>query len=47
MEHGENPEKFSIVAEAEKSRWAMGCFREGFERDMCFYHGAIETQKIS
>src|SRR5947209_606589 len=27
IEHGMDPEKFSIITEAEKNRWAMGCFR--------------------
>ena len=45
IEHGEDPEKFSIVTEAEKNRWAMRCFREYLERDIRFYQGAIERKE--
>ncbi|CAG8540355.1 4027_t:CDS:1, partial [Paraglomus brasilianum] len=34
IEHGINPKKFSIITEAEKNRWAMGCFRGDLERDI-------------
>ncbi|CAG8659649.1 6095_t:CDS:1, partial [Diversispora eburnea] len=27
IEHGMDPEKFSVITEAEKNRWAGGCFR--------------------
>ncbi|CAG8794722.1 10399_t:CDS:1, partial [Gigaspora rosea] len=37
VEHGMDPEKFSIVTEAEKNRWTMGCFRGDLERDIRFY----------
>ena len=47
IKHGMDPEKFSVITEAEKNRWAMGCFREDLERDIRFYRGGIERQKIS
>ncbi|CAG8627688.1 7913_t:CDS:2, partial [Paraglomus occultum] len=34
IEHGINPKEFSIITEAEKNRWAMGCFRGDLERDI-------------
>ncbi|CAG8582126.1 11341_t:CDS:2 [Paraglomus brasilianum] len=34
IEHGMDPEKFSVIAEAEKNRWTMGCFRADLERDI-------------
>ncbi|CAG8559163.1 2314_t:CDS:2, partial [Racocetra fulgida] len=37
IEHGMDPEKFSVITEAEKNRWAMGCFRGDLERDIRFY----------
>ena len=40
-----DPEKFSIVTEAEKNRWAMKCFRGYLERDIRFYQGALERKK--
>ena len=45
IEHGMDPEKFSVITEAEKNRWAMGCFREDLERDIRFYRGGIERQE--
>jgi len=45
IEHGIDPEKFSVIIEAEKNRWAMGCFREDLERDIRFYRGGIERQE--
>nr|CAG8654482.1 7963_t:CDS:2 [Entrophospora candida] len=39
IEHGEDPEKFSIITEAEKNRWAMECFHNDLERDIRFYQG--------
>ncbi|CAG8658291.1 1859_t:CDS:2, partial [Racocetra fulgida] len=45
IEHGINPKEFSITTEAEKNRWAMGCFRGDLERDIHFYHGAIERKE--
>ena len=44
VEHGLDPEKFSIVTEAEKKRWADKCFRGDLERDIGFYRGAIERK---
>ncbi|CAH1771004.1 10334_t:CDS:1, partial [Entrophospora sp. SA101] len=43
--HGMDPKKFSVITEAEKNRWAMGCFREDLERDIHFYRGGIERQE--
>jgi len=45
IEHGMDPEKFSVVTEVEKNRWAMGCFREDLERYIRFYRGGIERQE--
>src|SRR5256885_1593744 len=45
VEHGLDPEKFSIVTEAEKKRWADKCFRGDLERDIGFYRGAIERKE--
>ena len=40
-----DPEEFSIITEAEKNRWTMGCFRGDLERDIRFYRGGIERQE--
>ncbi|CAH1766072.1 5728_t:CDS:2 [Entrophospora sp. SA101] len=40
-----DPEKFSIVTEAEKNRWAMECFRNDLESDIHFYQGALERKE--
>ncbi|CAG8608734.1 3227_t:CDS:2, partial [Paraglomus brasilianum] len=45
IEHGMNPKKFSIITEAEKNRWNMGCFRGDLERDIHFYRGGIERKE--
>ncbi|CAH1761044.1 3000_t:CDS:2 [Entrophospora sp. SA101] len=45
IEHGMDPENFSIITEAEKNRWAMGCFRGDLERDIRFYRGGIESKE--
>nr|CAG8585900.1 7794_t:CDS:2 [Entrophospora candida] len=45
IEHGEDPDKFSIITEAEKNRWAMRCFRDDLERDIHYYHSAIEIKE--
>ncbi|CAH1766752.1 4168_t:CDS:1, partial [Entrophospora sp. SA101] len=45
IEHGEDPEKFSIVTETEKNRWAIRCFRGDLERDIRFYQGALERKE--
>ncbi|CAG8682623.1 1596_t:CDS:2, partial [Ambispora gerdemannii] len=45
IKHGINPKEFSIITEAEKNRWTMGCFRGNLERDIRLYHGAIERKE--
>ncbi|CAG8825207.1 21200_t:CDS:1, partial [Gigaspora rosea] len=45
IEHGLDPEKFTVITEAEKKRWSMGCFREDLERDIRFYRGGIERKE--
>ncbi|CAG8591959.1 17728_t:CDS:2 [Racocetra fulgida] len=45
IEHKMNPEKFSVITEAEKTRWTMGCFRGDLERDIRFYQGGIERNE--
>ncbi|CAG8621364.1 10364_t:CDS:1, partial [Ambispora leptoticha] len=45
IEHKMDPEKFSIVTEAEKNRWDGECFREDLERDIRFYRGGIERKE--
>ena len=45
VEHGLDPEKFSIVTEADKKRWAGESFRGILEVDMRFYCGAIEGKE--
>ncbi|CAH1768238.1 2527_t:CDS:2, partial [Entrophospora sp. SA101] len=45
IEHGMDPDKFSVITEAEKNRWAMGCFREDLERDIRFYRSGIERNE--
>src|SRR4051794_18344410 len=45
IEHGLDPEKFSIVTEAEKKRWADKIFRGELEREIGLYRGAIERKK--
>ncbi|CAG8647907.1 10414_t:CDS:1, partial [Gigaspora rosea] len=47
IEHGMDPEKFSVITEAEKNRWAMECFRGDLERDIRFYRGGIERKEDS
>ncbi|CAG8769123.1 6470_t:CDS:1, partial [Ambispora leptoticha] len=42
IEHGMDPENFSIITEAERNRWAIDCFRGDLERDIRFYRGGIE-----
>ncbi|CAH1768891.1 10109_t:CDS:2, partial [Entrophospora sp. SA101] len=34
-----------LLAIAEKNRWAMECFHDDLERDICFYQGAIERKE--
>ncbi|CAG8579495.1 1119_t:CDS:2, partial [Ambispora gerdemannii] len=45
IEHGIDPEKFLVITEAEKNRWAMGCFRGNLKRDICFYRDGIERKE--
>ncbi|CAG8665483.1 1002_t:CDS:2 [Ambispora gerdemannii] len=45
IKHGINPKEFSIITEAEKNRWAMGCFRGDLKRDIRFYRGGIERKE--
>ena len=45
VEHGLDPEKFSIVTEADKKRWDSESFRSILEVDMGFYCGAIERKE--
>ena len=47
VEHGLDPEKFSIVTEADKKRWAGESFRGILEVDMRFYCGGVERKYIS
>ncbi|CAB4379311.1 unnamed protein product [Rhizophagus irregularis] len=45
VEHGLDPEKFSIVTEAEKHRWDVKCFRGDLERDILIYRSSIEKNE--
>ncbi|RIA82562.1 hypothetical protein C1645_743700 [Glomus cerebriforme] len=45
IEHGLDPEKFLIVTEADKKRWAGESFRGILEVDMRFYCGAIKRKE--
>ncbi|CAG8605181.1 13170_t:CDS:2, partial [Ambispora gerdemannii] len=45
IEHKMDPEKFSIITEAEKNRWVVGCFPADLERDICLYHGGIKRNE--
>ncbi|CAG8615474.1 4657_t:CDS:2, partial [Diversispora eburnea] len=45
IEHGMDPEKFSVITEAEKKRWTMGCFRADLKRDICLYCGGIKRNE--
>ncbi|RHZ81283.1 hypothetical protein Glove_122g45 [Diversispora epigaea] len=47
IEHGMDPENFSVITEAEKNRWAMGCFRGDLERDIRCYQGGIKRKEDS
>ncbi len=38
-------EKFSVITEDEKNRWAMGCFPADLERDIRFYRGGIKRNE--
>ncbi|CAB4382495.1 unnamed protein product [Rhizophagus irregularis] len=42
VEHGLDPEKFSIVTGAEKHRWSVKCFRGDLDRDILIYRRSIE-----
>ncbi|RHZ52562.1 hypothetical protein Glove_460g17 [Diversispora epigaea] len=45
IEHGIDPEKFSVITEAEKKRWSMGCFPADLERDIRLYRGGIKRNE--
>ncbi|CAG8686621.1 2191_t:CDS:2, partial [Ambispora leptoticha] len=45
IEHKMDPGKFSIITEAEKKRWIMGCFRDDLERDIRCYQGGIKRKE--
>ncbi|CAG8656389.1 7835_t:CDS:1, partial [Diversispora eburnea] len=45
IKHKIDPEKFSVITEAEKKRWSMGCFRGDLERDIRFYRGGIKKNE--
>ncbi|CAG8474032.1 10299_t:CDS:2, partial [Ambispora leptoticha] len=45
IEHGIDPEKFSVITEAEKKRWDGECFRGDLERDIRFYKGGINRKE--
>ncbi|RHZ72314.1 hypothetical protein Glove_243g7 [Diversispora epigaea] len=45
IKHGIDPEKFSVITEAEKNRWTMGCFRADLERDIRLYRGGIKRNE--
>ncbi|CAG8666791.1 5727_t:CDS:1, partial [Ambispora gerdemannii] len=45
IEHKMDPEKFSIITEAEKNRWAVGCFPADLERDIRLYRGGIKRNE--
>ncbi|CAG8597136.1 1129_t:CDS:2 [Diversispora eburnea] len=45
IEHKMDPEKFSVITEAEKNRWAMGCFRADLKRDIRLYRGGIKRNE--
>jgi len=39
------PKKFLSITEAEKKRWAMGCFPADLERDIRLYRGGIKRNE--
>ncbi|RHZ81504.1 hypothetical protein Glove_120g4 [Diversispora epigaea] len=45
IEHKMDSEKFSVIIEAEKKRWAMGCFLADLERDIRLYRGGIKRNE--
>ncbi|CAG8641437.1 6263_t:CDS:2, partial [Diversispora eburnea] len=45
IEYEMDPEKFSVITEAEKKRWTMGCFRGDLERDIRCYCGGIKKNE--
>ncbi|CAG8645175.1 8741_t:CDS:2, partial [Diversispora eburnea] len=47
IEYGMDPEKFSVITEAEKKRWDRKYFREDLKRDIRFYRGGIERKEDS
>src|SRR5688572_5054842 len=42
IEHGIDPEKFSIITEAEKNRWAIRYFPADLKRGIRLYRGGIK-----
>ncbi|CAG8594813.1 10679_t:CDS:2 [Diversispora eburnea] len=40
-----DPEKFSVITEAEKKRWTMDCFCSDLEKDICYYQGEIKRKE--
>ncbi|GES99910.1 hypothetical protein GLOIN_2v921480 [Rhizophagus clarus] len=45
VKHSLDPEKFSIITEAEKHRWDVKCFCSDLERDILIYHRSIEKNE--
>ncbi|CAG8786726.1 20480_t:CDS:1, partial [Gigaspora margarita] len=45
--HRMDSEEFSIITEAKKNRWAIGCFPADLKRDICFYYGGIERKEVT
>ncbi|CAG8599702.1 11969_t:CDS:2, partial [Diversispora eburnea] len=45
IEHGMDPKKFSVITEAEKKRWAMGCFPADLKRDIRLYRRGIKRNE--
>ncbi|CAG8653330.1 4182_t:CDS:1, partial [Diversispora eburnea] len=45
VKHKIDPEKFAVIAEAEKKRWDGKCFCGDLERDIRFYRGEIERKE--
>ncbi|RHZ71247.1 hypothetical protein Glove_261g51 [Diversispora epigaea] len=46
IEYGMDPEEFSIITEAEKNRWTMGCFhRDMLIGEELLYRGILKRDK--
>ncbi|CAG8610144.1 2228_t:CDS:2, partial [Diversispora eburnea] len=45
IKHKMDPEEFSVITEAEKNIWAMGCFRDDLEKDIHCYQGGINRKE--